>query len=435
MNFMNDQFAITPLLLSGLMMPLFFVTALAIYLENSKKAPVMRKMSTLALSALLCTAAASAQYVTRSTQANEPSSASVSTAPAAWVYVSSTLAGGNVNQVEAFVAAPSGVLTTVPGSPFQENVTGMAVNGKYLFAVNSNGFYFDSYLLEANGALHYAATTNASQPGDCNGLGPLVFDHTGATLYDMEFRGSGCSNNTFESFAVNKPTGGLKDLGNSTANNWLYLPVSFIGNNVYAYTASCLGDMYWGIFSFKRSTSGLLTEILANAAPPNPPTGYFYCPSFAAADPTNHVAMTMQPVNQLNFNPDKPPQLATFTADASGNLATTSTPANMPVTAVVGVTDLKMSPSGKLLAVGGSGGLQIFHFNGASPITHYTGLITATAVDQFFWDNQNHLYAISSAANKLWVYTVTPTSYSQAPGSPHTINAPHNIIVQPLPRY
>jgi len=234
---------------------------------------------------------------------------------------------------------------------------------------------------------------------------------------------------------VNKPTGGVKNIGNSTANNWIYLPASFIGNNVFAYTASCLGDMYWGMWGFQRSSSGLLTEVSITAAPPKPPTGYFYCPSFAAADPTNHVAFTMQPVNQLNFSPDKPAQLATYTVDAKGNLSTTSTPANMPQIAVLGVTDLGMSPSGLLLAVGGAGGLQIFHFNGASPITHYTGLLTTAEVDQFFWDNQNHLYVVGRTSNKLWVFTVTPTSYVQAPGSPYTINAPISIIVQPMPRY
>jgi hypothetical protein len=397
--------------------------------------PVIRNLSSAFIGATLCTAAALAQMTVERTNQNAESSTIAATSPSAWVYVSSTLRGGSVNEIEAFDAAPNGKLTVVPGSPFQENVTSMAVNGKYLFAVNRNGFDIDSYLLESNGVLHYSATTNASQPGDCNSLGEPVLDHTGATLYDMEFRGSSCANNTFESFAVNRPTGGLKDLGNSGANDWLYLPVSFIGNNVYAYTASCLGDMYWGIFGFQRSSNGLLTEIDSSGAPPTPPAGYFYCPSQAAADPTDHVAITMQPVNQSNFSPDKPPQLATYTADAKGNLTTTSTAGNMPTTAVVSVTDTAMSPSGKLFAVGGTGGLQIFHFNGASPITHYTGLLTTAEVDQFFWDNENHLYAIGTAANKLWVFTVTPTGYSQAPGSPYTINAPHDIVVQPLPRY
>jgi hypothetical protein len=48
-----------------------------------------------------------------------------------------------------------------------------------------------------------------------------------------------------------------------------------------------------------------------------------------------------------------------------------------------------------------------------------------------FWDNANHLYAISSTAGKLYVFTITPTSATQAAGSPYTISHPQNIIVQP----
>jgi hypothetical protein len=90
-----------------------------------------------------------------------------------------------------------------------------------------------------------------------------------------------------------------------------------------------------------------------------------------------------------------------------------------------------MSPGGKLLAVGGTAGLQVFHFNGGKPITHYTGLLTTKEVDQFFWDNDHHLYAISRSAGKLFVFTITPTSVRQAPGSPYTITNPSNIIVLP----
>jgi hypothetical protein len=108
----------------------------------------------------------------------------------------------------------------------------------------------------------------------------------------------------------------------------------------------------------------------------------------------------------------------------------------MPTVSVGSVTAVGMAPSGKqLLAVGGSTGLQVFHFNGASPITHDTGLLTSSYIDEIRWDNANHLYAISQTAKKLWVFTVTPTGVSQAPGSPHTINTPLGVIVQPLPRY
>jgi hypothetical protein len=103
----------------------------------------------------------------------------------------------------------------------------------------------------------------------------------------------------------------------------------------------------------------------------------------------------------------------------------------MPATSIVSVTDMKMAPSGKLVAVAGNEGLQVFHFNGASPTTKYTGLLTTTHINQMFWDNANHLYAISQSTGKLYVFTITPTGYSQAPGSPHTIATPNSIIVQP----
>ena len=118
-----------------------------------------------------------------------------------------------------------------------------------------------------------------------------------------------------------------------------------------------------------------------------------------------------------------------------GSLTTTSTGKNMPMTSVTYVNTLSMAPSGKLLAVGGIGGLQVFHFNGASPITKYTALLTTSTIDQAFWDLSNHLYAISRSAGKLYVFTITPTSHSQASGSPRNLSSPEGLIVQPAPWY
>jgi hypothetical protein len=385
-----------------------------------------RTIRYICLSATLCTIASVAQIASTQTTQNPD---------VAYVYVSNTLSGAT-NEVHAYAAAANGKLTPVIGSPFPADVTSMAVNDKYLFGSNTNGLYVDAYWIESNGALRYAASNDMVKYNSnaCGSSGPIFFDHTGATLYDMEFR-SDCANNTYESFTVEKPTGDLQNLGNSSPNDWLYLPASFIGNNVYAYSASCLGDMYWGIYGFKRSSSGLLSEVNITAAPPTPPTGYFYCPSQAVADPTNHVAISMQPVDQLNFSRDRAAQLAAYTADAAGNLTTTNTSASMPKILVGTVNDLNMAPSGKLLAVGGTAGLQVFHFNGSQPVTHYTGLLTTAGVDQMFWDKANHLYAISRSAGKLFVFTITPTSFKQAPGSPYTMSVPQDMIVQPLPVY
>jgi outer membrane protein assembly factor BamB len=75
--------------------------------------------------------------------------------------------------------------------------------------------------------------------------------------------------------------------------------------------------------------------------------------------------------------------------------------------------------------------LQVFHFNRANPITKYTGLLTSDSIDQIFWDNDNHLYALSRTGGKLYVFTVTAKSVTHAPGSPHAITDPEYIIVLP----
>jgi outer membrane protein assembly factor BamB len=52
-------------------------------------------------------------------------------------------------------------------------------------------------------------------------------------------------------------------------------------------------------------------------------------------------------------------------------------------------------------------------------------------VSEVFWDSSNHLYAISPAAGKLWVFTATPTSVKPAPGSPYSITSPQSLVVLP----
>ncbi|HEY2000750.1 MAG TPA: hypothetical protein VGG80_00455, partial [Acidobacteriaceae bacterium] len=341
--------------------------------------------------------------------------------------------GSSTNEIHGFAAAANGRLTPVPGSPFRDDVTSMANNGKYLYASTRSGIYVAGFAIEANGALRWSASTDIVKynQDDCGSSGPLFLDHTGASLYDMEFDGNACANNSYQSLATNTSSGRLRNIGSGASGEWFYLPATFIGNNVYAYTAVCLNDMYWEIAGFKRSSGGLLSKISINAPTPAPKTGDFFCPSQAAADPTNHVAITFQPVNQNTFSPDGPAQLATYTAASSGNLSTTSTVGNMPAASVGTVTGVGMAPSGNLLAVAGTAGLQVFHFNGASPITHDTGLLTKDQVDQVFWDNDNHLYAISQSAGKLFVFTVTPTGANQAAGSPYTISNPLDLAVQP----
>src|SRR5262249_28641209 len=154
----------------------------------------------------------------------------------------------------------------------------------------------------------------------------------------------------------------------------------------YAYSSSCY-HFDPAVFGMKHNSDGSLTALNGTLPLPIAPPSDFYCPYLAAADPTTHLAIAVQPLTG-NWDSAGPWQLATYTVNnSSGNLTTSSTYKNMPKVLVGTVADYWMSPSGKFLAVGGTAGLQIFHFNGAKPITKYTGLLTTTGVDQIFWDN------------------------------------------------
>jgi hypothetical protein len=380
----------------------------------------------LCLILVLCADASYAQVEATQPHSNSP------TPPVAYVYVASSKTA-NVNQIYAFAAAPDGKLAAVSGSPFPADVSSMAVNRKYLFGADPAHVYIHSFSIEPDGGLKPMESISAQKhnSGECGSLGPLFLDRTGATLYDLDVDGSACANNTYQSFRIGKADGALNYLGSDGEDAWFDYPLSFVGNNIHAYGAVCLYDMYWEIYGFQRHSDGMVTEANISVPIPTAKGEDFYCPSLTAADGTNHVVISLQPLDGASFNPDGPPQLAAYTAESSGNLSTNSTREDMPGTAVGGISDLAISPSGKLLAVGGTAGLQIFHFNGSDPITHYTGLLTTDDVSQFFWDNDNHLYAISKSSGKLFVFTVTPTNFSQAPGSPYEVSQPTYVGVLP----
>jgi hypothetical protein len=366
------------------------------------------------------TVLASAQVTSSSTESNSTPAIS---SPVAYVYVS-TATSGTAGQIRGYSAAPNGALTAIPGSPFlTDGVNYMAVNGAWLFGVANTDTDIDSFSIGSNGALTLKDKDTVTNPGP--GVISVYLDHTGSTLYADYYT----TNNDYLSYTINQSSGQLTKLGDLPGGPPDNSPVSFIGNNVYAYSSSCY---HFGpeIIGVKRNTDGTLSYLNSNFPFPAEKSGGFYCAWLAAADPTNHVAIAMQPLNS-NWGQDGPWQLATYTAGSSGNLTTKSTYSNMPSVLVGGVTDYRMSPNGKFLAVGGSAGFQIFHFNGANPITKFTARLTSSPINQIFWDNANHVYAISYQAGKLFVWTVTSTGVTRAPGSPHAITNLQNLIVLP----
>ncbi|HEY0795555.1 MAG TPA: hypothetical protein VGD64_07220 [Acidisarcina sp.] len=353
-------------------------------------------------------------------------SATVNSSPVAYVYVSNLAnVSTGVSQINGYAAAPNGSLTPIPGSPFPDNVGPIAVNGKWLFGANpypgpQAPSVIQSFAIAPNGALTFRDSITTALSG--GSIVSIYLDHTGSSLYGDYYT----TNNDYLGYSIDQSTGQLtyvSDLADGPPHN---SPVSFIGNNQFAYSSSCYGTIP-GIYGVQRASDGALTNLNINPPfPPYPPMSYF-CPWLAAADPTNHLAIAMQPYNN---GPVGPYQLATYTVDSFGNLTTASTPATMPKVLVGDVIDYKMSPDGKYLAVGGYTGLQIFHFNGANPITPFTGLLTTNQVNQVFWDNANHLYAISPAG-KLYVFGGTASGVAQAPGSPYSIPNAQYLIVLP----
>ena len=356
----------------------------------------------------------------------------------AYVYVAYTPGGATTNKITAFRAAANGTLSAVPGSPFVANVSSMAVNGKYLFGSNLLGRYVASFRIQSNGALHWVNSTDVQAPDPTGCVYPsnITLDHSGATLYRVQYSGGLCEDTHYQSFTVDPGSGMLHFIGKSADHFLFNSPLSFVGNNHFAYGSECLnykGNPLDTFTGYVREPGGLLN--MASVSAPDPATSdpsHFYCRAWTAADPTNHIAATFTDTDFNNPFSSPPTQLGVYTQDPSGNLTTTSTASNMPSTDVGYVFGLSMSRDGRLLAVGGSGGLQVFHFNGASPVTHYTGLLTTDSIVRTYWDHNNHLFAISKDAGKLYVFTVTGTSVTPAPGSPHLLSSPVDLIVDPL---
>jgi len=361
--------------------------------------------------------------------------------PIAYVYVSQAPTIPGPNQVIGFAAAPTGLLTPIAGSPFQADVNRMAVNGKYLFGGTTDELYLNAYTIEKDGALTFAVANDIGKmTGGVDIAGSTIFltlDHSGATLYDLRLNGDGSDNGVYETYVIDKATGAMTSppgFSLGTGNN-MDAPgaFTFSANDKYMYGVHSGWAGYDVQMSLRASSGALLVPPAATPPIPRPvdTTGYRFNPIGISADPSNHVAVAFAN-EEGNMGPEiGPNQLGVYTANSGGILTTTCNYTNMPQVAVGDVT-LKMAPSGKLLAAFGSKGLQVFHFNGGDPITAYKTLVENVDFEGAFWDNNNHLFAVSQKTGRLYVFTVTPTSSSQAPGAPYSIPGAQSLIVQPL---
>lgn len=353
--------------------------------------------------------------VTRAASAAPPT-------PVADLYVQ-TSKGVNVYTVNA-----AGQLALLAGSPFAQVGQMEAVNGGH-FLISVGTDYLHSYKIEPNGAVggQLSVINTASYGGgDCGTTeGPSLLDHTGQ-YFSVALAGNfNCSALQTYKVAVNGEFTFLGDAMSTNGSESGVPPVqvfTYSSNDLLAYGFQSLEGATIPL-GYKRGMAGDLMEDpnFAETGPkPNPSDNTPYAPVRMAADPASHLAAVMN--QPFGANPYSDFELASFTIDNStGALNSTNTYANMP-TLQVYPTSIGMSWSGTLVAVGGTTGLQVFHFNGASSATADGGvLLPNVEVDQVAWDKNNHLFALSYSTGKLYVFTAASDGTMEPAGSPYNV--------------
>jgi len=361
-------------------------------------------------------------------------------APIASVYV------GTTKGIYLYDAATTGKLTLVSGSPFKAPAGLLiGVTGKYLLTLGTHIIH--SYQLSSTGVIGKELSSIDTQDfyvdSNCDGynqgtIGLASLNHAGRNLYVVFPLISGGCPAAIQTYDISK-SGDLTFNGaiatGDNAGSGLFQAPAITANDTFAYAASDFESTGVSYSGFILGSNGEMQNWTFNISSPAAPSGDAgYVPLYVTADPSNHLAAMIADYsakdNRYTF------QLASYTVDVQGNIASTNTAANMPSAQNVmrnGFTTpiLNISPSGKLLAVGGLYGLQVFHFNGANPVTPYSDVLTTERINRIHWDNNNHLFALST--KMLYVFTVTPTAITKVAGSPFTIptGTPNALIVAP----
>ena len=359
-----------------------------------------------------------------------PQASAQSTSTAANVYIQIQGAEG---AVYGFNASSTGKLSAIPGSPFKLGAEIVGSNKSQFFTLGHTSIH--SYGIASNGAIQSQLSQipvfdySGSSCGDpTQGTDDAVLDHTGKYIYVM-LQASGYTMCTaYQSYLVDNDGSfsfdGDTDLS-LVSGGAGDLP-SILGSESYAYA----DQISVGPIGFRRESSGTL-ELFDMSIPTFPGSSdYSIIPRPDASPVGNYVVLQVYP----NGGGQNPVRLGSFSVDSAGNLSSTNNPDNMPQLAYPfnGMLDTAFSPSGDLFAVssdwdGESGGIQIFNFNGAAPLTLYKTLLSGTPIDQVAWDTSGHLYAFSKSGNKLFVFTVTSTSVTE--DTSWSIGSPFKMVV------
>jgi hypothetical protein len=353
--------------------------------------------------------------------------------PVAYVYVQQPLqVDSTTAPIYAYSATSSGALTPIKGSPFTANGALIGTNGTHF--ITSYQTFLYSLDVASDGAIVGQATvinTGVYTGSECGSISGGVLDHTGQDVYvTLNLPGTCADVQTFE---IGK-TGTLTFLGATGDISHGAIPaetpLKILGNNKLAFNApeaqnwtSPASGCNPYMNGFSRASNGTLdyTVPTVSVTGPTPESGedLLPVPWLITDDPTDHLALAVFNTAGAPCGNGGPVQLASFTANSEGALTSTNTAENMP-TVPGGATSMILNPAGTILAVATGTGVQFFHFNGAEPITEFTGIIgTSGFISAMAWDNSNHLYALNGASGRLHVYDATTTSVKEVSGSPY----------------
>jgi Bacterial Ig domain len=345
---------------------------------------------------------------------------------------------GPAGPVYGYSATSTGQLSAISGSPYKLGTEMVGSNKSQFFTLGHTLLH--SYKVGSNGAIGSQLSeaslfddSGSSCGGTSDGDDGAVLDHTGQYVYVLLQFNADWSCSAYQTYKINGD-GSFTFVGD-TEENWgdqsgevnpaaVDLP-SILGSESFAYADEFAGHDN-GIIGLQRESSGTL-QLIGGMNPVFNDTKES-TPSYPDASPDgNYVVLQLYPYDS------NPPQLGSFTVDSQGNLSSTNSSSTMPTSALEDPRST-FSPDGKMLVLyasqgpGNSGnGIEIYNFNGAAPLTLYKTLLTGTPIIQAAWDSSNHLYAISYAEDKLYVFTVTSTSVTE--DSSISIKSPAGMVV------
>ncbi|HEY1768326.1 MAG TPA: hypothetical protein VGG26_11750 [Terracidiphilus sp.] len=365
-----------------------------------------------------------------------PSTASAATAPAAYAFVSTA----NPNDVYTLAVSPTGSFTHVGTASSPTAIYHLSVTKHFLFGIdNLSNIY--TYSISSTGALKLVATTHAGKyvSGFSSQYSAAIIqvDETGTTLYTLT--GSSQTDWFLESFKI-ESNGDLQFLGSSYADPNALNQIRFVQGGQYALTDGCYNtaagasfvtdsDDVNDIVTYKHESNGFLTYVGTSNDTPTAQSPYEYCAGLNASDSTDHVAVGFTIFNPPGDNIEPGMALGTYTVNTSGTPGTTSDYENMPVTSGFDPYVMSIDPTGRLLAVGGTGAFQLYHFNGANPVMQYSGVIkTNDLIRSIAWDKSSHMYLLTD--HSVDIYNISTTSYTEL--KPWEFTGPYSMIVQTL---